>query len=72
MKFFAIADVVAGGAGVLVSEPVLEVEDVDALLAGPGGGGEPGGQCRRGMLDGVGGVSPDKRPAPRSDAGRAG
>src|SRR5690348_3593832 len=41
MELLAVADVIACGAGVLVSEPVLEVEDVDALLAGPGGGGDP-------------------------------
>src|SRR3954465_5332427 len=40
MELLAVADVIAGGAGVLVSEPVLEVEDIDALLAGPGGGGD--------------------------------
>src|SRR4051812_42929866 len=41
MEFLAVADVIAGGARVLVSEPVLEVEDVDPLLAGPGGGRDP-------------------------------
>src|SRR3954471_19547711 len=40
MELLAVADVVAGGPRVLVSEPVLEVEDVDPLLAGPGGGGD--------------------------------
>ena len=38
MEFLAVADVVAGGPRVLVAEPVLEVEGVNALLAGPGTG----------------------------------
>src|SRR3954452_22266380 len=40
MELLAVADVIAGGPWVLVAEPVLEVEDVDALLTGPGGGGD--------------------------------
>src|SRR4051812_18823215 len=83
MEFLAVADVVAGGAGVLVAEPVLEVEDVDPLLAGPGGGGDPERvhTHRRveplglhipfyQIFDGPGGERPPLEPVPAQPAGR--
>jgi hypothetical protein len=83
MDLLAVPDVIAGGAWVLVAEPVLEVEDVDALLAGPGGGGDAervdadrGVQALRRhipldqVLDGPGGQRPPLEPIPPQSAGR--